>query len=145
MDVLLVGDCLCDGVDGGRVDFVGQVEQEVEVAVLQPAWLNVLDSLHVLLEVFLGRLVPDHGREVGLLDHCEFVVFGAAVRDLHQQKLRLELGDCLSAGNEGGEGIGGSALLQIYFSFTRTCIFLLELDYTNRSERSRAWPWSLIM
>lgn len=106
--LLLTGYCFGDGVGSGRVDFLSQVQQEVEVSVFQAALLDVLVLTHVFLQVLLGRLVADHCWEVAFLDDGEFVVLGGSKCDLDQEEFGLELSGIFAADDEGRVGIGGS-------------------------------------
>ena len=74
-DLFLVGDCLSDGVGCCWVDFLRQVQQEVEVAVFETALFHVFVLSRVFLEVLLSGLVADYGRELAFFDDREFVVF----------------------------------------------------------------------
>jgi sorbitol-specific phosphotransferase system component IIC len=81
-DLLLAGHCLRNMVGCSRVDFLSQVEEEVEVSVFEAALLHVLVFAHVLLQVLLGRFVADHRRKVAFLYDGEFVVLGRTESDL---------------------------------------------------------------
>ena len=117
--MLLVGHALGDGVGGCCIDLLGEVEEEVEVAVFQVALLDVFVLTNVLFQVFLRRLVSRDGWEVALFDDCELVVFGGSEGDLHEQELGLKVGHVFAADDKGREGVSWSksdSLLLLFHS-----------------------------
>ena len=51
--LFFAGDCLSDGVGGCWVDFLCEVEEEVEVTVFETALFHVFVLSHVLLQILL--------------------------------------------------------------------------------------------
>lgn len=79
--LLLIGYSLSDRVCCCRVNFLSQVEEEIEVSVFEAALLYVLVFAHIFLQILLGGLVTHHCWEVTFLDNGEFVVFGRTKGD----------------------------------------------------------------
>lgn len=65
---------LSDRVGCCWVDLLSQKQQEVEISILKVALLDVLVPSHVLLELFLSRLVSNDGWELCLLYNGKSVV-----------------------------------------------------------------------
>lgn len=62
--LLLVCHALGDGVGCCWVDFLGEVEKEVEVSVFEVALFDVFVLADVFFQVFFGGLVSGYGWEV---------------------------------------------------------------------------------